>query len=304
MSGFNFNLSYPYSDEYEYVTRLIRLNLDEERKKSIIDGKGFIISRPQSIKKDIKDENSIFSSKFGQTLQDMNPFADKYKCACGHTTSRINHDTICPICGEKVEYVDDDFGIFGWIVLKDPYYIIHPNLYKTIEYLIGATRFDNILKFVDEKDEDGHSREIIRPKNEPFLGLGILGFKENFDEVIEYYYKKNPNKKDYYLDIMREKEKVFIQSVPVYTTHLRPFRMDGTQFHFEGTNAKYNMLSKFAYCINNDTLKILREKKPKYELLYDMNAKYLSLYKEIENILSGKKGTLRSVFGGRSIWAA
>jgi len=315
MGNFNVNLSYPFSPDFYYETRLKRINLDERRKQSIISGKGFIISNPQStLKKDMKDPNSIFSSKFGQTLQDVNPFGDRYKCECGYLTSRINHDIECPICHKKVKYIDDDFGIFGWIVLKDPYYIIHPNLYKSMEYLIGGGKFDgkngsrldNILKPVEQKDEDGHTIGIGGlpngkqiPADQPFYGIGILEFKERFEEIMDYYLKKNPNKKDYYDDIIENKDNIFTQSVPVYTTHLRPFKIDGVSFHFEGVNAIYNMISKLSSYINKDDLKMFRKKKTKNQLLYDMHIKYLKLYGELEEVLAGKKGTLRSVFGGR-----
>ena len=115
MAKLNVNVSYPYSDEYEYETRLERINLDEEREKDILNGKGFIVGDPKGIKKDLKDPNSIFSVRYGQTLKDLNPFSDRYKCECGHITSRINNGIECQICHSKVKYVDDDFEYFGWI---------------------------------------------------------------------------------------------------------------------------------------------------------------------------------------------
>ena len=302
MSNVQIDMTYPLDSEYEYEAQLDTVNLDDKREKSLRSGKGFIISRPQkSLKKDVKDPNSIFSTKFGQTLEDVNPFIDRYKCDCGYTRGRINNNTKCPSCGTYVKYVDDDFGISGWMVLKDPYYIIHPNLYKKLEHFIGGKKLDNIIKIVDKKNIDGHSMPRAVNNKEPFAGIGILEFKERFDEIIQFYYKKSTSKhkNGYYNEIMKNKDKVFIQSIHVFTTYLRPFEMDRSDFRFEGTNAIYNMMAKLVYCINNDTLKILRKKKNKNELLYDLNLKYQKLYKELEKILSGKKGTLRSVFGGR-----
>ena len=76
----NVKLTYPYDPNFKYETILERINLDEERIHDLQIGKGFIISEPQSIKKDIKDYNGIFSTRFGQTLQDVNPFANKHSC--------------------------------------------------------------------------------------------------------------------------------------------------------------------------------------------------------------------------------
>ena len=38
------HLSYPFSEEYEYYTQLVRLNLDLERRKDILNDNGFIVS--------------------------------------------------------------------------------------------------------------------------------------------------------------------------------------------------------------------------------------------------------------------
>lgn len=291
MGEINVKYSYPRNPEYDYESRLERINLDEERGNDIKTGNGFIISKSQSIKKDLKDPNGIFSSRYGQTLQDINPFADRYKCECGNLRSRINHGLTCPICGTKVKYVDDNFSYFGWITLKDPYYIIHPNLFKSLEFLIGTNKLNSIICPIDEKDQDGYDIVRERSGSDPYEGLGIMDFKEKFQEIIDYYIAKFPDKIEYYKDIMANKNKVFIQSIPVYTTHLRPFRADGDSFYFEGTNAIYNILVRLAINVNKDELKIQKKRKPKNQLLYDMQIKLNELYAELETTISGKKGS-------------
>ena len=54
MGQLNVNLIYPASDEYDYETQLIRLDLDEEREKDISTDNGFIISDPIGIKKEVQ----------------------------------------------------------------------------------------------------------------------------------------------------------------------------------------------------------------------------------------------------------
>lgn len=299
MGELKINYQYPYHPDYEFKCRLERINLDEERTNDILSGNGFIVSEPKSIKKDISDINTIFSTRFGQTLTDVNAFANRYKCKCGNLTSRINHGIKCPICHERVKYLDDDFGYFGWIVIKGPYYLIHPNLYKSIENLIGSTRLNNIICPVDEKDENGFEKEVEKPKDEPFFGIGMIDFKERFNEILDYYVAKYPTKLDTYNDILANQDKVFIQSIPVYTTHLRPFRVESEKLIFEGTNATYNILAKCVSHINRNQLKIDKKAKPKKKLLYDAQLQYNSLYKEIEDTLAQKKGVIRSLFGGR-----
>ena len=285
------NTKYPRSDEYEYETRLERLNLDDERRNDVLSGNGFIVNAPKAIKDEVKDPNGIFSTKYGPGLQDKNAFGNRYRCKCGHTTQRFFHGLRCEVCGEKVEFKDDNFQMFGYICLKDPYHLIHPNLYMSLAFFIGEKEFQNIITPVDKKDEDGHEVEYKKPKDEPFYGIGMIDFYERFDEIMEYYRTKRSNKQDYYESIMKDKDKVFIQSIPVFTIHLRPYRLDGGTFHFEGTNAIYNILANLGHFINTDNLKMNRKKKPKNTLLYDMQEKYKELYDEIVKIISGKKGS-------------
>lgn len=149
----------------------------------------------------------------------------------------------------------------------------------------------NIITPVNKKDEDGHEIAIIPPKDEPFFGIGMIGFHDRFDEIVEYYHTKRPNKNDYYENIINDRDKIFTQSIPVYTIHLRPYRIDGGTFHFEGTNAVYNLMAKIAAVINDDKTIMAKKIKPKNQLLFDLQMQFKKLYDELIKILSGKKGT-------------
>lgn len=287
----NVTTHYPRSDEYEYETYLERINLDVEMLKDIFNDNGFIITSSKPIKGDIKDPYGIYSQKYGQTLQDREPFGNRYRCKCGALTKKINQGEICSICKTPVERVGDRFEYFGWMPLHDPYHIIHPNLFMTITFLIGEKVFMNIINEATKKDEDGNDMEIKKPKDEPFYGIGMMEFYDRFDEIIEYYALKNPNKKDYYNDLILNRDKVFTQSIPVYTIHLRPFRVEGRDFHFENTNARFNIMNKLVHAINRDKLRMNRKAKNKNQLLFDLQMEYKKLYDEIGAIIKGKKGS-------------
>lgn len=295
----NITLSYPRSDEFEITTRLAILDFDEERKKDLMKNKGFVVSDFKGIKKDLKDSNSIFSSKYGQTLKDLNPYADRYKCECGFTKSRINFNTICPLCGTKVRYVDDDFSYFGWIILKYDHYI-HPLMYKKIESFIGKREFDNILMYHREETIDGKIEPfcVVDP-SEPYRSAGIKLFEEKFDEIMEYYLKKKPSKKDIYDHIMKNKDKIFTRSIPVYTTLLRPYDIDGRSFNHEDSNPKFNIINKMATKLNNRDLEMENNEIVIEDLLKSLQDAVMALYEYITNILTGKKGNIRQLFGGR-----
>lgn len=212
-STIRYKVTYPQDPNYDYDSRMIRLNLDDEREKSIMTGQGFLITSMQStLKKDLKSPTSIYSAKFGQTLQDLNPFGDRYRCSCGNIKQKFNAGTLCPRCHTLVEYVDDNFNYFGWMVLKN-YYTIHPNLYKALSSYIGRKIFENIIRPVDEKDENGFSKKIEPPKNEPFFGIGIMELKDRIKEVLDYYYK--PSKKDKYDVLIENIGNIFTHSIPV-----------------------------------------------------------------------------------------
>lgn len=306
-------LTYPNSDEFDFFTTLEPIDLDKTAKEDIESGNGFLISSPKSTnKKDMKNPDGIYSSKFGQKLGDMNPYADKYSCDCGTLKSRINNGIECPICHTKCKFVDDNFKLFGWIILKDKYHIIHPKFYDTLNYLFGpspynierkkikGTKLQNILNHSPEVDQDGFMRECeFKPDNEPFYGIGMIEFYERFDEILEYYYNKNQKKKDYYDEIKHYRDIIFCHSIPVFTTHLRPADVRDEYMYFEPINGMYNMINKHAHAINKDRRKYDQEVKVKNLHLFRLQMKYMELSNEILNILSGKKGQLRMLIGGR-----
>ena len=297
------NLSYPYDPEYEYFTRLERLNLDREREEDIKSNQGFIIAPTQGIKKDIKNPMSIFSRKFGQTIKDVNPFGNRYSCECGYTQNKVNNGTICKVCGTKVKYVDDNYQYFGWLVLKE-HWIISPAFYNALRFFIGKD-FDNIIKFQSLTTDDGHQERITDVKDQPYYGIGLIEFREKFDEIMKYYLNKN-KKQANYDDIMREKDKVFTQSIPVFTVLLRPYDTDKYTFSHETTNQYYTMINKHVTELNRSSnigMKNKRKGEPErkhvQDLLWKLQMKVDVLYSEIIDIIKGKKGNIRTLFGGR-----
>ena len=295
-------LQYPHNDKFDYTTQLVRIDLDKEREDDIRNGKGFIISAPKSIKKDIKLQEGIFSNRYGNTLQDDDSFMDRYRCDCGLTRGSINHGEICQSCGTMVKYRDDDMSIFGWIVLKD-YKIIHPSLYKSLEAFIGAQRLNRIIEPDIQVNSDGMEIQIQpdpKKKDEIFRGIGIPEFERRFDEIMDYYLMLYPHKKNYYDDIMAHKSIVFTHSIPVFTTLLRPTKLDSIgSLKYEKTNENYNLLAHLVYAANKNKLVTDRQKKGKYQILFDIQEQFNLLYTELVKILKGKKGDIRSSIGGR-----
>ena len=102
---------------------------------------------------------------------------------------------------------------------------------------------------------------------------------------------------------MNNRDKIFIQSIPVITTHLRPFEIKNDihnqTMYFEPLNAMYNLMNNLVTKINRNTTTIDKKKKPKNALLFGLQKEYQRLYDEIIAICSGKKGQLRQLTGGQ-----
>ena len=294
----NVRLHYPFSEMYTYKTVMERIDLDEECTKDITSGKGFIIGPQKAIKEDLKDIDGMFSPRYGRGLQDLEPYSDRYKCKCGHLKSAFNKDQECPICHTKVVFVDDDFSYFGWIKLKDDYHFIHPGLFMSIASFIGYDNLIDILGMKARKNEDGKDLSVKKPKDKPFYGIGMIEFYNRFDEIMDYYKNtKAKAKKELYDDIMSRRDKIFTHSLPVFTTLLRPWKAEGGELHYESCNAIYRILVALATKINNDSLRMHRYTKTKNDLLCDFQKNVKKLFDEINKILSGKKGSVRSIYG-------
>ena len=66
------------------------------------------------------------------------------------------------------------------MVLKD-HWVISPAFYNALRFFIGKN-FDNIIKYDCITDEDGHQKPAPKPKDQPFYGIGLIEFKNKFDE--------------------------------------------------------------------------------------------------------------------------
>lgn len=303
--------SYPLSDEYDYFSRLKLINLDDRREYDLENNRAFKIGKVLGLKKDLKSDESIFSSKFGSTIKDLNPYMTKYKCNCtdgNGLMGTVNEGVYCPRCKSVVKYVDDDFEYGAYCVLND-YYIIHPNLYAQLDNFIGKENkqsiLENILRYNEGKDQDGHATgEFKKPKSQPYYGLGMIDFKEKFDEIMQYYLnvaksKSKQAKIEAYYYIMESRDSIFTKSIYVFSALMRPVDTNANVLAHESTNQYYYMISKLVDVINDNGAGVRKRKDNKNDLLFDLQMKQKGLYSEVVTILSSKRGAFRSAFGGR-----
>lgn len=288
--------------KYRYESKIVPIDFDQECREDLAKGTGFLITKKQDIKKDVRSDDSIFSSKYGLQIDDMTPFGDVYKCKCGKTMMKVNSGLLCPHCHTKVRYVSNDFSITGWIKINEPFFFIHPNMFKKLISFIGKKNLDGILNQDYKVDEDGFQIKKEPVKSNPFMMIGFLEFKERFDEIMQFYknkHKNNPSKLEFYDDIMSNRKIVFSHSLPVYTSQLRPYSIKKNRFNFEGNNALYNVIAGTAAKLNKAEFNSRGRGKSTNQLMYDIQMKYMEIYADLEKIIAQKKGYVRALNGGR-----
>ena len=320
---FLINVQYPNNPDYDIDVYLKRINIDQRAHDRIRKGEGFIIQSSSKLKNDTtgKNENSIFSPKFGKTLNDINnPMASDYKCSCGETSGHIYLGHICPKCKSRVEKKEIDFTKFGYIPTYG-YPIIHPNLYRSIETFLSAKILTDILMPTTELDINGKERiiksikkskrkskatkkkmltETKASQDNPFAGIGMMGFYDRFDEIMDYYYpKKQKAAKEIYQNIMEERDNVFCHHVPVYTTQLRPYSIKDNVFNTEGNNASFQMIASLSKLLKNQNAKYQKNRKSVNLILWNIQTNWNDIYDDNEKALSGKKGDIRECMSAR-----
>lgn len=293
----------------KYVSQLSIINLTHARKMSIANGGGFIVRsetplKPKSIFK--ADIDSIFSNRFG--LLDGEISVNSHRCKCGALSGKIKENIECPSCKTKVKYLGEDMNYFAWIVLKQNRFI-HPQFYVFIKSIIKEMILNDILcPLSDAIDADGKvdfEKSKANKEENPYIGLGMIKFEENFKEVLTYFFNKSSNKKTkretYEFLIHNYNEGiVFTDSFPVYTTHLRPYKFSNvTQCEYSYVNAFFADLANTSIYINTDNF-IHSNLYIKNSLLF----KFQSIVNEIYNyllssVLPNKYGACRKIIGGR-----
>lgn len=296
------------------------MNWDKEYEKDMEAGIGFDITDEIGFdenKENLK-ENGIYSPKYGSTVNDENSFAERYSCKCGHLQGRIFEGETCKECGDEVKFIDDNIFITGWFTLKDTY-IIHPIMYNLLEGVFGPKNLKLLLEDLKKIDREGKKIDEFESDKllnlHPYVGETIMGFKEKFDEIFQYFYEsklkkiktkdiqkykylKNELEETYKL-IMDNKRKIFQSHIPVYSVLLRPIHF-GESFSYLSINKEYTNLSVLVYRINKKKLMMDRQAINISRLLYKIQLSVNTIYKEIISIISSKEGHIRrNLLGSR-----
>ena len=292
------------------TVRLLIDDWDAMAKEDIQTGKGFRIT--EKGKTDTKHDAgyySIHSPLYGSEFNDDNGYEQRWSCACKKFVGKNYKNTICPFCKTKVEFIGTDITKTGWIILDNDT-VIQTEMFKKIRSFIGPKPFGQIIKYKDPKERDLTTNV--------FDGIGLIEFKSRFDEIMDYYLKKKPTKLDKYLFIMSQKDLIWVHSIPVFSSKLRPFIIQAEDIKYspedtlfrkifsnhELLNSRYELARRLDNAEkrnNENSLNRLRRENILYSIQMDLDTLWEYSFDNVKR----KNGTIRSfVLGGRLNYTA
>lgn len=275
--------------------RLIKLDIDKCCEDDIESGNGFFITNEEDFdeKRGVRTEDGLYSPKFG-----VDTFADKntdelFHCECGYLTGGIHEGELCPECNTPVVFTDSKLNITGYINLGE-YYVINPACYNDLESLIGSKELTEIIKFNNKYDVNGKNVST-KSKKSPWNGIGILEFKDQFDDIIEYYRNKR-HKDEVYDVLMRFKNAIFTHNIPVYSSLLRPLVKEDSRIAMFDVNRSYSVILANANSIKASEVPGVSKQAIVENCLFEIQQEVNKINSDIiTQNLSGKKGIIRGM---------
>ena len=302
--------------------KLKKMNWDKECERDLVSNLGFRITEPAFKKttvkiienskevKKIKEEktmNGIHSPLFATDYEDEDAFSERYTCQCKELKGRVYEGEICPICNTEVKFRDVDLRITGWIIL-DNHKIIQPIFYRMIKSIIGEKTLLEILEYNKDITNDGQIKNKIS-KN-PYMGIGMIEFRERFDEIINYYKSKKKNKAELADEVLREKDKVFASCIPVFSSVLRPILFKGDSFLYNPIDKKYTPIYSLVSSLNaqnavNKNNKNKKKRIDEHTMLFSLQIKLMKLWDLVFSLINQKDGHIKDqLLGGRLNFSA
>ncbi len=207
-----------------------------EKDKKIGGGKFIEISDPNVIVDGMKANNdSLFDPRF-DIPTDVDKKVIEWACDCESRIGRYNENRICPVCNTAVTIrYSLELLRRGWIDIEN-HFIMVPSMYFKVSAFIGNTRMKEIM--------DYDANNPIKPKTSanPFIGIGIIEFRNRFDEIMNFYKgKKFITKPELYDVIMERKELIFTDKLYVMSSaHRAGFVSTSSRsFNYHSINALF-----------------------------------------------------------------
>ena len=294
------------------VVQLERINWDVECRIDLMTKKGFVVRDFAFVGDREKTKYGIHSPLFGSDWEDEDAFSDRYSCRCKETIGMVFEGEVCPKCETVVEYRDVDLEMTGWIILNNSR-IIQPEYYRILSFIINDKSQHNIESIITpnfEVDENGKIvDEIENEKNMPFFGIGIDGLYENYDEVLDYFWKKKKTKRGLIDEIRGDREACFTSCIPVYSSVLRPISFGTESYFFTKVDKHYNAIRSKVVLVNK--IQVDEDEETVNDFVYrqlvlsTLQKKLMELWDVTFTQVESKHGHIREeILGGRINYSA
>ena len=133
-----------------------------------------------------------------------------------------------------------------------------------------------------------------KPKH-PYVGIGLIEFRERFKEIIEYFKAKKPKKAEELDRLLEERSSVFCAHIPIYSTLLRPQSSTSDTYYFNTIDKHVNPLFRLSVKVK------IAEDIDKYFVLGRIQYRVNALWNENFKLLNGKEGLIRGQILGGSL---
>ena len=187
-------------------------------------------------------------------------------------------------------------NIYGIVI--NNHKVIQPIYFNKLASIIGNKTFNEIIKYDKFIDRDGHVQEKTTDAN-PFRGIGLIEFRERFQEILDYYKNKKKNKWEEIKEIEEDKDKVFTSCIPVFSSVLRPVSFRNDSFFYSTIDKKYNSIFSSARLLNDTDLyekrrkKWTKEKRERMDIatiLSTIQEKLMQLWELVFDLINQKDG--------------
>lgn len=282
-------------------------NLNDEYKRDKAKDKAIDITEREPLDKKYNQvEGGIYSPRFGTDLNDKNAYKERYSCHCKRLIGKSLSGEICPTCNTEVKFIDVDMELYGYMNLERQC-LINPIMYEKLIVYFGKDILEDTLKCKYDLDEDGGisvSEDVkFKHENWEYNGVGMIGFRRDFDEIVERAYKKN--KRDKYEEIKRNRNAIFTKHIPIFPLKLRPINIGDTIYN-KKINTEYTILNKHIMTINDIELNQVTNNIVYLEkYLLKAQHKLQDITAMIIDMCKGKAGAIRGdILSGRVDYSA
>lgn len=234
-----------------------RLDWDAWFYTDIANGNGFIVTQSAAVTLDGKITKSQYGTNsplFGTSYEDENAFMERHSCDCGRIKGRVFEGDICPVCKSAVKERPINIKKTAWFRLGEDNVVINPLWYHMFMKIIGKKEFTQMVDSMERVDKNGNRTRALPDIDyiplSPYDGIGIDGFYEKYDEILDYFgrKRKRQDETDY---CKTYKYKAFIHHIPIYSTVLRPVSSTADTLYYNSIERDIHPLFNLTESIRN-----------------------------------------------------